>query len=81
MAIWKIITFVFRSDPGRYNLFSSAGSSNIKIRTSPAHPGITIRALYANEVRILIYDDPAAKKESQCPVFCSTQVWDRGYIF
>jgi hypothetical protein len=45
MAIWKIIKFVFRSNPGRYNLFSSAKSSNIKIWTSSAHPGITKRAL------------------------------------
>ena len=35
--------------------------------------GITVRALYSNEVRTLIYDDPVEENESQCPVFCSTQ--------
>ena len=28
----------------------------------------------------MIYDDPAEGNESQRPVFCFTQVWDRGHI-
>ena len=51
--------------------FPQPDHRKIKIRTSSAHPGITIRALYANEVRTLIYDDPAEENESQHPIFFS----------
>ena len=44
-------------DPGRCDSYSSAGSSKIKIRTSLANKAQL--ALLANEVRILIFDDPA----------------------
>jgi hypothetical protein len=44
-------------DPGRCDSYSSAGSSKIKIRTSLANRAQL--ALLANEVRILIFDDPA----------------------
>ena len=44
-------------DPGRCQASSSAGSSKIKIRTSPWHKAKS--ALCHDEVRILIFDDPA----------------------
>ena len=44
-------------DPGRCQAFRSAGSSKIKIRTSPWHKDKS--ALCHGEVRILIFDDPA----------------------
>ena len=44
-------------DPGRRDLSCSAGSSKIKIRTSSSHKAQL--ALWLDEVRILIFDDPA----------------------
>ena len=44
-------------DLGRCQAFRSAGSSKIKIRTSPWHKDKS--ALCHGEVRILIFDDPA----------------------
>jgi len=44
-------------DPGRCPLSFSAGSSKIKIRTSSRHKANL--ALWRDEVRILIFDDPA----------------------
>ena len=42
---------------GRCDYYSSAGSSNIKIRTSSPYKAKF--AIYGDEVRILIFDDPA----------------------
>jgi hypothetical protein len=42
---------------GRFRLYSSAGSSKIKIRTSSPYKAQL--ALYGGEVRILIFDDLA----------------------
>jgi hypothetical protein len=44
-------------DPGRCLLYSSAGSSKIKIRTSSPYKARL--GLYGDEVRILIFDYPA----------------------
>ena len=44
-------------DPGDYGFYSSAESSKIKIRTSSRHKANL--ALWRDEVRILIFDDPA----------------------
>ena len=44
-------------DPGRCPVYSSAVSSKIKIRTSSRHKAQL--ALWRDEVRILIFDDPA----------------------
>jgi hypothetical protein len=44
-------------DSGRCPLYSSAGSSKIKIRTSSPYKAKL--ALYGDEVRILIFEDPA----------------------
>jgi hypothetical protein len=44
-------------DPGRCQAFRSAGSSKIKIRTSPWHKDKS--ALCHGEVRILVFDGPA----------------------
>ena len=46
--------------------------SKIKIRTSSRHKAQL--ALCLDEVRILIFDDPAEQEESQRPEFCSAQV-------
>ena len=58
-------------NPGRYEFFSLVGSSKIKIRTSSPYKANL--ALYGDEVRILIFDDPAELQESQRPKFCSAQ--------
>ena len=47
--------------------------SKIKIRTSLADKANS--ALWANEVRILIFDDPAEQEEPQCPHFHSAQLY------
>ena len=54
--------------------FSSVGSPNIKIRPSLSHHTVTRSEFW-------FYDDPAEENESQRPVLCFTQVWDRGHIF
>jgi hypothetical protein len=59
-------------DPGRCDFYSSAGSSKIKIRTSSRHKAQL--ALRLDEVRILIFDDPAELEESQHPKFCFAQL-------
>ena len=59
-------------DPGRCPLYSSAGSSKIKIRTSLANKAQL--ALLANEVRILIFDDATENERGQRPEFCSAQL-------
>jgi hypothetical protein len=51
---------------GRCGFYSSAGSSKIKIRTSSRHKAQS--ALCRNEVRILIFDDPAELEGPQRPV-------------
>ena len=62
-------------DPGRCPLYSSAGSSKIKIRTSLANKAQLALDLLANEVRILIFDDPAENERGQRPEFSSTQIY------
>jgi hypothetical protein len=52
-------------DPGRCRSYSSAGSSKIKVRTSSRHKAQL--ALLHDEVRILIFDDPAELEKSQRP--------------
>ena len=52
-------------DPGRCQSYSSAGSAKIKIRTSSGHKAKL--ALCQDEVRILIFDDPAELYERQSP--------------
>ena len=54
-------------DLGRCPLYSSAGSSKIKIRTSSWHKAQL--ALCHDEVRILIFDDPAENEREQHPKF------------
>ena len=54
---------------GRCVSYSSAGSSKIKIRTSLRHKANL--ALCRNEVRILIFYDPAELEERKCPQFRS----------
>jgi hypothetical protein len=56
-------------NPGRCDLFSSAGSSKIKIRTSSRSKSPI--ALLRDEVRILIFDDHAEQETSQRPEFVS----------
>jgi hypothetical protein len=51
---------------GRCPLSFSAGSSKIKIRTSSRHRANL--ALWRDEVRILIFDDPAENERGQRPV-------------
>jgi hypothetical protein len=51
---------------GRCRFASSAGSSKIKIRTSSRHKAQL--ALCLDEVRILIFDDPAELAKRQRPV-------------
>ena len=51
----------------------SAGSSKIKIRTSSCSKANL--ALLHDEVRILIFDDPAEQEDWQRPHFCSSQVY------
>ena len=60
-------------DPGRCPLSFSAGSSKIKIRTSSRHKANL--ALWRDEVRILIFDDPAENERGQRPEFCSAQLY------
>ena len=50
-------------DRGRCTLSFSAGSSKIKIRTSSRHKARL--ALWREEVRILIFDDPAENEMGQ----------------
>ena len=50
---------------GRCSLSLSAGSSKIKIRTSSPYKANL--ALYGDEVRILIFDDPAENERGQRP--------------
>ena len=52
-------------DPGRCDSYSSAGSSKIKIQTSSPYKAQL--ALYGDEVRILIFDDPAENERGQRP--------------
>jgi hypothetical protein len=59
-------------DPGRCRLYSSAGSSKVKIRTSSPYKAQL--ALYGDEVRILIFDDPAELYRRQRPKFRSAQL-------
>ena len=59
------------SNSGRCPLSFSAGSSKIKIRTSSRYKAKL--ALYGDEVRILIFDDPAESEREQRPKFCSSQ--------
>ena len=58
---------------GRCDFASSAGSSKIKIWTSSWHKAQL--ALCHDEVRILIFDDPAELEKSQCPEFSSAQLY------
>ena len=60
-------------DRGRRKSFCSVGSSKIKIRTSSRHKAKL--ALWRDEVRILIFDDPAELYEWQRPKFCLTQLY------
>jgi hypothetical protein len=60
-------------DRGRCPLSFSAGSSKIKIRTSSRHKANL--ALWREEVRILIFDDPAENERGQHPQFCSAQLY------
>ena len=50
----------------------SAGSSKIKIQTSSRHKANL--ALWRDEVRILIFDDPAEQERGQRPEFRSAQL-------
>ena len=52
---------------------SSAGSSKIKIRTSSRHKANLV--LWRDEVRILIFDDPAELYERKRPQFRSAQLY------
>ena len=64
-----------RPDPtmtGRCNLYRSVGSSKIKIRISSWHKAKL--ALCHDEVRILIFDDPAEQETSQYTEFCSAKL-------
>jgi hypothetical protein len=57
---------------GRCRLSCSAGSSKTKIRTSSRHkPNL---ALGRDEVRILIFDDPAEQERQKCLKFCFSQL-------
>jgi hypothetical protein len=55
----------------RCQAFRSAGTSKIKIRTSPWHKDES--ALCHGEVRILIFDDPAELEAWQRPKFRSAK--------
>ena len=57
---------------GRCGSYSSAGSSKIKIRSSSRHKAIL--ALCLDEVRILIFDDPAELERRKRPEFRSAQL-------
>ena len=59
-------------DCGRCPLYSSAGSSKIKIRTSSCNKARL--ALLHDEVRILIFDDLAENERGQHPEFSSSQL-------
>ena len=59
-------------DPGRCPLSFSVIRSKIKIRTSSRNKAQL--ALLRDEVRILIFDDPAENERGQCPQFSSTQI-------
>jgi hypothetical protein len=61
---------------GRCKLSSSVGSSKNTIRTSLLykHGYKATLALCRNEVRILIFDDPAEIESLQCPEFCFAQL-------
>jgi hypothetical protein len=64
-----IITYVLlnceEQNLGRCPLSLSAGSSKIKIGTSSPYKANL--ALYGDEVRILIFDDPAENERGQRP--------------
>jgi hypothetical protein len=60
-------------DRGDCRSYSSARSSKIKIRTSSPYKAKV--ALYGDEVRILIFDDPAELYERQSPQFCCAQLY------
>ena len=62
-------------DSGRWQSSCSAGSSKIKIRTSLAY-----KSNWANEARILIFDDPAEQEDRQCPQFRFSQVYSRSIV-
>ena len=64
-------------DPGRCRSYSSAGSSKIKIRTSSRNK--LNLALLRDEVRILIFDDPAELESWQRPEFRFAQL-DSTYV-
>ena len=53
----SILSSWIKQNFGRFRLSSSAGSSKIKIRTSSRHKANW--ALWRDEVRILIFDDPS----------------------
>jgi hypothetical protein len=57
-------------DCGRRQSSCSAGSSKIKIQTSLAY-----KTNWANEARILIFDDPTKQEDWHCPQFCFFQVY------
>ena len=59
-------------DPGRCPLSFSVIRSKIKIRTSSRNKAQL--ALLRDEVRILIFDDPAENERGQCPEFCFAQL-------
>jgi hypothetical protein len=50
---------------GRYDFYRSAGSSKINLRTASRHNAQL--ALWRDEVRILIFDDPAELEKPQRP--------------
>jgi len=56
-----------------FHALGSAGSSKFKIRTSSPYKANL--ALYGDEVRILIFDDPAELHAWQRPKFCFVQVY------
>ena len=56
-----------------FHALGSAGSSKFKIRTSSPYKANL--DLYVDEVRILIFDDPAELHAWQHPKFCSSQVY------
>jgi hypothetical protein len=65
------------SKNGRCPLSFSAGSSKIKIWTSSSNK--TQLALCHDEVRILIFDDPAENERGKYPQFRFAQVWSSRY--
>jgi hypothetical protein len=64
---------------GRCRSYSSARSAKIKIRTSSRH--IAKLVLCLDEVRILIFDDPAELYEQQHPEFCFTQLDSTHWLY